>query len=163
RFAPFAGVSAGAHMTIWQTNPVLIIDPVAGYSSWNGAVYTVIDATRVGSAIAVFEGRVWIANGRTITYTAPNTFSNFNAADGAGSFVITDEAFTGDVVALVSALEQLWIMGESSVDAVSNVVSTGTAPNVTTAFTVTNIVTNLGTVYSQSVIGYLRALAFLAP
>lgn len=156
-------VSGAAHVTIWRDAPVLIVDPLTGYFKWDGTTFSVIDPAITGQALAVFEGRVWIADGRTITYTAPNTFDNVDPADGAGSYEITDEAFSGNIVALVSALEQLWVVGESAIDAISNVTAVGTAPNVTTSFTTTNIVTNIGSATSASVLGYFRALAFMSP
>ena len=114
--APAGTVTAGAHLTIWQGTPVLIIDPLNGYFSWDGTVFTTISAGVVGSAIAVFQGRVWISKNRTTQYTAPNTFSDFTAANGAGSFVITDDAFPGNIIALASALEELWIVGQSAIE-----------------------------------------------
>ncbi len=113
-------VSTAAHLAIWQSSPILILDPQFGYMSWDGVTFTVISATQKGNGLAVFEGRVWLFLNRTITVTSPNTFNDFNPANGSTSAIITDEAFPGNVNALVSA-----------------------APN--------------------SVIGYLRALTFLAP
>jgi hypothetical protein len=163
--APPGTVTGGiqTHLTSWQSSRILIVDHNTGYFTWDGATFTTIDATVKGDAIAVFEGRAWIALGRTIQYTAPTTYNDFTAGNGAGSVVITDEAFDGNVVALVSALEELWIIGQSSIDALANVQASGVPPNVATTFSITNIVTNLGTNAAQSVVGYLRALAFLAP
>lgn len=162
--AAAGSVTASAHLTMWQGTPILIIDPTKGYSKWDGTTYTVISAGVVGSAIAVFEGRAWIGGpGRTIQFTAPNTFDDFTVGNGASSFVITDDAFAGNIVALYSALEELWIIGESAIDALANVQASGTPPSVATTFSVTNIVTNLGTTLPNSVIGYLRALTLLAP
>ncbi len=156
-------VTTTAHLTIWQGTPILIIDPVRGYMSWDGATFTILDAAQLDVALAVFEGRVWIAKNRTIVYTAPNTFNDFTAGHGSGSTVLTDEAFPGNILALASALEELWVLGQSAIDAIANVTAAGSSPNVTTAFSITNIVTNLGTNAPASVIGYLRALAFFAP
>lgn len=156
-------VTSSARCTIWRATEVLIVDPTMGYSKWDGTTYTTISASKVGTAIAVFQGRVWIANGRTIEYTAPTTNNDFTVGNGAGSTIITDEAFQGNVVNIVSAQEQLWIVGQSAIDAISNVQSSGTAPNVTTTFSLTNIVTSLGTLAPSSVIGYFRALTLLAP
>src|SRR5206468_8081744 len=126
--------------------------------SWTGAVFTVIDATKLGVSGAVFEGRVFLSNQRTTQLTAPNTFNDFTVANGATSFVLTDEAFPGNIVELHSALEQLWIVGQGAIDALSNVVASGVAPAVTTTFSVTNIVGDLGTNAFASVRGYLRSL-----
>src|SRR5207249_1692345 len=61
--ATFGTVSQRPHLTIWRESPILILDPDHGYLSWDGTTFRVIDATRTGDAIAVFEGRVWIAKG----------------------------------------------------------------------------------------------------
>src|SRR4029077_17329414 len=156
-------VSTAAHLAIFRDSTVLIIDPTLGYSSWNGTTYTVIDATRVGSAIAIFEGRVWIGNGRTITFTAPNSVSDFTVGNGAGTVVITDEAFVGVITSFLSAIEQLWIFSAASVETINNVTATGVAPSVVTTFALTNILTGVGTVAPSSPIGYLRAIAFMSP
>ena len=78
-------VTASARCTIWRGTHVLILDPTLGYSSWDGAAWAIIDAARTGVAIAVFQGRVWFASGRTINFTAPNTYNDFAAGNGAGS------------------------------------------------------------------------------
>jgi hypothetical protein len=155
-------VTTDVVMAIWRGTEILFLDPQTGYSKWDGTTYTVLDATMTGTALAVFQGRAWLFEGRTITFTAPNSNSDFSLATGAGSTIITDEAFAGDVVQAISALEQLWVVGASSVEAIANVVSTGSGPVVTT-FSITNIVTNIGTTAQFSVVGYLRSLAFLAP
>ncbi len=156
-------VTTACVVSIWQASPILFLDPTKGYAKWDGTTYTVIDATKTGQALAVFEGRAWLAKNRTITYTAPTTFDDFVAGDGSGSVVISDDAFQGNIVELASALEQLWIIGQSAIEALANVQATGVAPNVVTTFSITNVVTNLGTNAPFSVIGYFRALAFLAP
>ncbi len=156
-------VSTAAHLAIWQSSPVLIIDPTFGYMSWDGTVFTTISKTQLGLSIAVFEGRVWLGSNRTITVTSPNTFNDFNPANGSTTTVITDESFPGNVTNMTSALEQLWTFAQAAVDAIANVTASGTPPNVTTSFSITNIVTNIGTNAPNSVIGYLRALTFLAP
>jgi len=100
-----AGTLGGdAHVTIWRGTTILILDPVTGYFSWDGAAFTVISATQLGTAIAIFQGRAWLINGRLVTFTAPNTYNDFAAGNGAGSTILTDEAFPGNIVAAVSAL-----------------------------------------------------------
>lgn len=144
-------------ITMWQDGPVLFLDEGEGYLSWNGATLTVIDNTKKGPALAVFEGHAWLRTApRTITYTAPNTYNNFAAGDGAGSFKITDDAFQGAVYQMVSTVEQLWILGASSIDALGNVATSG---GVTT-FAVTNAVTSLGTTFPDTVLGYYRSVTF---
>src|SRR5262249_3577545 len=89
--APAGSTDATAYVTPWRSDRVLILGSTKGLATWDGATYSVIDATKTGTALAVFEGRVWIAIGRTLTFTAPNTHNDFTAANGAGTYVITDE------------------------------------------------------------------------
>lgn len=161
--APAGAVTVNAHITTYQGARFLIVDPTKGYSTWDGTTYSVIDVAKIGVAIAVFEGRVWIAINRTITFTAPNSYTDFSIANGGGSTIITDDAFQGNVISLYSALEQLWVVGQSAIEAIGNVSATGIAPSVVTTFTITNIVTNLGSNAPNSVIAYFRALTLLSP
>src|SRR3990167_6214041 len=142
--------------TIWRGTTILILSSL-GYVSWDGTTFTVISTTQTGAALVVGQGRAWLISERT------NTYNDFTAGNGAGSTILTDEAFDGNVVAAVSALEQIWLVGNASVEALSNVSSSGTAPNVVTVFALTNIVPTIGTTSPQSLRGYFRALTFLAP
>ncbi len=158
-------VTTAARLVIWQSSAVLIID-ANGYFSWDGAVFTsrggVTSAPANGVAIAVFQGRVWIVTGtnnRTIAFSAPGSLSDFQGASAGGSTVITDSNFQGPITQLNSSLEQLWIVGQGAVNAISNVTVSG----VTTSFSNTNVVANIGSNAPGSVIGYFRSLAFVSP
>lgn len=155
--ATFSSSPYQTGIAIWRTGPVLLIDEQTGYFSWNGVTLTTISATRTGPRVVVFESHAWLQTApRTVTYTAPNTFDDFVAGNGAGSFQITDEAFDGQIQGMLSTVEQLWLLSQSAVDALGNV---ATAAGVTT-FTITNALTSLGTVFPESLIGYFRAMVF---
>lgn len=142
-------------ITPWRDGPVLFLDPQAGYCKWDGVTFTVIDAAKKGSIVAVFEGHAWLVTAaRTIEYTAPNTFDDFDPTHGAGALKITDEAFEGAIFQLLSTVEQLWILGATAIDALGNVQTTG---GVTT-FAITNAVRSLGSIYPNSVVPYYRLL-----
>lgn len=119
---------------------------------------SLIDATKTGTTLAVFAGRVWIANNRTTQFTAPNTFSDFDIANAAGSFLMTDSNFVGPIYKLLTALNVLWVFGESAINQVSNVtVLSGTT---TTTFSNINVSSSVGTTFPQSVISFLRQVEF---
>lgn len=155
-------VTTQARLTLFKSAPVLIIDPVKGYLIFDGTKPVFVQsATILGTDIATFEGRTWIANGRTITFTAPNSFTDFTAANGAGSSTVTDSVFPGSITRLLSALEQLYVVGPGAVNAISNVQTAGT-PLITT-FSNTNLVSNVGSVFPSSVNSFFRTFLFLAP
>lgn len=223
-------VTTKARFTVWNDTPLLIVDPVHGYFSWDGTTFlayphvftgdthTTAIVTNIGSTagfmpgmhvagagvpvgttiltvdsptqitltaattstvvgdsltiglgapttpsdIQVFEGRACLLTGpRLITATAPASFTDFQTADGAVNIPILDSIFSGSITRLLSALELLWIVGPSAVNAVSNL-QTGGTPLATT-FSNTNIVANVGSILPSSVEAFFRTFIFLAP
>ncbi len=153
----FSSSPSGTAIVIWQDGPVLFLDDKAGYVKWDGVTFTVIDATKKGHALSVFSGYAFLGTApRTMTFSAPNAFADFVAANGSGSFKITDDAFQGAIQRLISTVSQLWIIGIAAIDALGNI---ATVSGVTT-FSVTNAVTTIGTAFGDSVIGYFRSLIF---
>lgn len=154
-------LTTAARLAMWADSIALIVDPTKGYFGWDGMVFTTFSAARVARDIAVFEGRAWLLTAtRTITFTAPNSFTDFTAGNGGGSTTIADAAFPGQITRLLSALEQLWIVGPAAVDAISNVQTAGT-PLVTT-FSITNVVSNVGTIFPSSVTSFFRTFLFMS-
>lgn len=148
---------------IWRDSPILFLDDTTGYSKWDGTAYTVIDADIKGSSLAVFDGHVWlVTEPRTILFTAPDSYDNFDTGDGAGAFRITDDAFEGQIWSLHSTVQQLWILGATSIDALGGVQFN--VDDSTTTFSVTNAVSSVGSTYFDSAIGsYFRLLTFPTP
>jgi hypothetical protein len=130
----------------------------AAFAGTTSNTVTQIDATKVGTTLAVFSGRVWIANGRTVQYTAPNSFTDFDPADAAGSFIMTDSNFVGNMQKLLAGLDVLWIFGEAAINQLGNV--NIIANTTTTTFSNINVSSSVGTIFPQSVISYLRQIEF---
>lgn len=109
---------------------------------------------QVGTAIATYAGRVWIASARTVSYTDVASYNSFAGAGGA--FTITDNTLHKNINALYSSNGYLYIFGDDSIDILSNVqVSSGA-----TTFSRTNLTTSVGTTQPNSIFSYLRALVF---
>ena len=138
----------------------IIADSALGatFGGQSSNLVSLLDATKIGTTLAVFAGRVWIANNRTVQFTAPNSFNNFSISDSAGSFVMTDSNFVGPITKLLSALDVLWIFGESAINQLSNV--TVLANTTTTTFSNINVSSSVGTIFPQSVISFLRQIEF---
>lgn len=155
-------MSANTRLAVWRDTHILFIDPTKGYAKWDGTIFTIIDAAKTGRGLAVFEGRAWLLSAsRSITFTAPNTFDDFTAASGAGVVTITDSAFPGEITELESALQQLWVVGAGAINAISNVVTSG-SPLITT-FSIVNIVSSIGSAYPYTVTSFLRTFLLLSP
>lgn len=148
--------TSGLSYANWQNSDLLILDNTNGLYNWTGTgTASLVSASVTGTTMAAYEGQLWIASGRTITYSAPNSFSDYTAASGGGNFIVTDEYLEGDVVSLVSSIDYLWITGNGSVSLLSNVqLQSG---NITT-FTVTNVSNVSGVTDAYATMPFLRSL-----
>ncbi len=109
-----------------------------------------------GTAIKVFSGRVWIGNKRTVSFSAPGSYTDFIVNDAAGQFVTNDSSLRSNVTTIQAANNYLYIFGTTSINVISDVrVSTGV-----TLFSNTNISTAAGTAYPLSVVPYFRTIFF---
>jgi hypothetical protein len=162
QIAPAATFTGTVAMAQWKNERILIIAS-NGYWDWDGATLTsrggVTSAPSAGSTIATFAGRVWIGNGRTISYSAPNSFSDFQAVSAGGSTIITDETFKSNIYNLFAANNFLYVFGDSAINVISDVRVSGT----TTLFSNTNVTANFGTTMPLTVFPYYRTLSFGTP
>ncbi len=148
--------AAQCQATMWSNTNLLVIDANVGYGQWNGSTWTLIDGTNKGYSIAVHQGRVWIANGRTVTYSAPGSFTDFTTGSGGGSFTMNDSTLRGDIVALWEKDSILYIIGATSVNAIGDV----TVPSGSTApvFSNSNLQASVGTPFLRSVAELQRVI-----
>lgn len=154
--ASFTGTVA---MAQWKNERILIVAS-NGYWDWDGATLTsrggVTSAPSSGSSIATFAGRVWISLNRTISYSAPNSFSDFQGASAGGSTIITDETFKSNISSLFTANNFLYVFGDSAINVLSDVRVSGT----TTLFSNVNLTATFGTTMPLTVFPYFRTVAF---
>lgn len=150
----------------WGVTGATVTTPGAGYTSaptvtfsgggGSGAagVANLGAAGQVGNCIATYAGRVWIGNGRTVTYTDVASYNSFAGAGGA--FTITDATLHKAITALFPTNGYLYIFGDDSIDLLSNVQVISGA----TTFSRINLTTSVGTTFPTSVFSYLRAIVF---
>lgn len=114
-----------------------------------GAVPSLSGATPPAQAIATFSGRVWVANGRLVSYSAPDSWFDFSAATAGGSFLMEDETLEASVNQIISANGFLYIAGNTSVDTLSDVRVVAGSPPITT-FSKVNISAQIGSQFRQT-------------
>ena len=68
-----------------------------------------------GTDVCVYSGRVWVANGRLISYTAPGTWYDVNPTDAAGNTTITEGLLRQAIYGLEALDNYLYIFADSSV------------------------------------------------
>lgn len=160
------GGGAGATFGFsWQIANPYIIAAGSGYVSptvqafiggvWVNYSMTIqTSGTLLGTSIATYAGRVWVAVDRTVQFTDINSFSSFGGSGGA--FTINDAYLHNNITALFSANNYLYIFGDDSIDLLSNV----SVVNGITQFSRINISASIGTTQPQSIFPYLRTIAF---
>lgn len=155
---------SGSRLAQWKNTIILFVDST-GYYSWNGSAFTLISGTGVptsGTDIAVCFGRVWIAQGRLITFSGANdyTAASFTVANGAGSVALTDPTLRSTVTRLFSANSYLYFIGNTSINAISDLYVPSGASPPTPLFTNTNLQAIIGSNQPGSFFALERGIMF---
>jgi hypothetical protein len=160
----------------WDFSTALIIAS-NGYWYWTGtgqiipvSQYPGLDAATIaalpagGSAIAVYNQMVWIASKRLLNYSAATQFWQFSSAAGGGWTGLIDPTLKSDVQALFAANGYLYLFGETSIDAISDVyypVDPSNGQQLTTpSFTKLNLSAIIGTDQPETIMVYGRLVIF---
>jgi hypothetical protein len=150
--------SAPVHTSGSATNGtctlLYVADPNGAGSS---ATATAEAINQPGTCIQSFSGRVWIADGRTIYYTAADSYNDFTSIS-SGNITLVDATLYGDITQIIAANNFLYIFGESSINVFSDV-RVNTLGE--TLFTNTNISASIGTELFLGVFAYFRSILFI--
>lgn len=162
---------ANSRMAQWKNQIALFIDST-GYYYWDGTTFAKITgsgAPASGTDIAVYAGRVWIAQARVLFFSGADGFSNgvpaipdatnyWSAVNGAGFVNLTDPVLHSNVQRLFAANGYLYIHGTTSVNVISDVYVPAGAVPPTPLFTNLNVQSIIGTDQPASVFTFGRAL-----
>lgn len=151
-----------------QVTQVIMTNPGSGYLANTTVTITGGGATTNATAVAAvttnpivdvatFSGRVWVAQGRTVTYSAAGSYSDFTSVS-AGSFTLTDSTLHGNIRALMSANNYLYIFGDDSINVFSDLRVTSTG---STLFTNANVSASVGTRRIKAIFPYFRSVLFM--
>jgi hypothetical protein len=159
---PLAGVNSQCAQ--WKNTNILFIDST-GYYEYDGTTFALISGPGVpasGNSIAVYAGRVWIVQGRTIFFSGANDFSapSWTVANGAGFVSLTDPTIRASVTKLIAANGYLYIFSSSGINAISDVYVPQGANPPTPVFTNQNLQALIGSSNPNSVIPYDRNIMF---
>ncbi len=137
------------------TNAANVTATVSG--DGNGAVLQAIVNSEPNVGIASFSGRVWIAAGRTVYYSAAGSYSDFTSVS-AGSVTLTDSTLHGNIIQLLTANNFLYIFGDNSINVFSDVRVTTSG---ITLFTNTNVSASVGSELKNAIFPYFRSVLFM--
>ena len=137
----------------YTSNPTVTI---SGGGATINATAKALATTQVNADIATFQGRVWIAQGRNVFYSAAGSYSDFISVS-AGSINLTDDTLHSNILNLTSANNFLYVFGIDSINVFSDV-RVGTTGS--TVFTNTNVSASIGSKRIDAVFPYFRSLLF---
>lgn len=112
-----------------------------------------------GTAVETYTGRVWVANGPTITFSAPGSFADFSSASGGGNFTSSDSFLRVAYIQLLQTNGFLYLIGDSSVNYISGVQTSG-SPALVTTFTNQNADPEVGSPFPGTVDVFGRNIVF---
>jgi hypothetical protein len=138
------------------TNSSNISVTITGGGGSNATAKAIINTEPV-VGIQSFSGRVWIANGRTVSYLAAGSYSDFISVS-AGQVVLTDATLHGNITQLLSANNFLYLFGDESINVFSDVRVTNAG---TTLFTNTNVSASVGSKLPYAIYPYFRSVLFM--
>jgi hypothetical protein len=130
---------------------------ISGGGATTNATANAVILTSPTVGVASFSGRVWVAQGRTITYSSAVSFTDFSTVS-AGQIVLSDSTLHGNIQQLLSANNFLYIFGDDSINVFSNV---QVQSNGSTIFTNTNVSASVGSKRANSIFPYFRSVLFM--
>lgn len=148
--------------TVYGSNQALTLIFTGGGGTSAAATLIAMPTFISGSAIETYQGRVWLANNATIIFTAPGSAFDFTTANGGGNFTSTDSFLRVKFTQLKQTNGFLYLIGDSSVNYISGVQTSGTGP-VTTTFTNQNADPEVGTPWGATPLVFSRNILFANP
>lgn len=111
----------------WKQERIVVVDPANGSFTWNGTTAAVVDATIDGNYITVWEGRLFIfrIDTNAVIFTAPDTYNDFNTANGAGVVEITVPNVRGNITGIATTTDIIYVFAENATLTISNLEQDG--------------------------------------
>lgn len=146
---------------------IIVTQQTDGYYIWDGAtLYSpggsgpgggTMPLGIGGTAVEVYAGRIWIASGATIYFSAPGSLVLFASA-GGGNFSSSDSYLRVNFTGLKQSNGFLYLVADSSINYISGVQTSG-SPAVTT-FTNQNLDPEVGTPWPTTIEVFNRNIIF---
>ena len=122
----------------------------AASPAWlNNGVATTMPSGVKGTYVETYQSRAWVADGPVEHFSAPGNGASFSGAAGGGSFTSNDSFLRVNFVANKQSNGFLYLFGDSSINVISNVQTSGSP--LATTFNNQNVDPQIGTPWPGSV------------
>lgn len=106
--------------------------PGSAAPSWvTGGATTNLPGSLNCTAMEVYGGRLWIFYGAGASFSAPNNAADFSTANGGGSFPYQGDQLVNSWNDVAQSSNFLYMFGDSSINSINNVQTSGTPPVTT--------------------------------
>lgn len=116
-----------------------------------------------GNALETYQGSIFVANKNKVEFTAPGTTTEFASSLGGGSLIASDNFLRFNVVAIRQATGFLYLLGDSSINVLSNLQTSVTNNVASTTFNNSNVDPQIGCSWRDTTVTFGRALMFANP
>ncbi len=152
----------------YTSAPTIVVS--SGYNNAAAATGTLMPYGVSGAAIETYMQRVWLPypnqtgneeNGGTFLVSAPGSLTDFATSDGGVTYTSTDSFLRYQYTNIKQLNGYLYPFGDSSIDVISNVQTSGSTS--TTTFNYQNTDPQVGTSWRDTVIDFSRTLLVANP
>lgn len=143
----------------WLAGEAVTLGFTGGGGTSAAATMTIMPFGIQGTVIETFVSRAWVGNGPVISFTAPESVTDFATSDGAGTITSQDSFLRVGFYGLKQANGFLYTLGDSSINTISGV-STNTATPPVTTFSNQNVDPQIGTPWKDTVQVFSRNIVF---
>ena len=156
-----ATVTAGVVTAVTVTNPGLgyinaAVELQGGNNAANVLAFTMPQGVQATS-IETYQNIIWTSVGTKMSFTGPNSVSDFSTVGGGGSAPASDSYLRRQITCLKQANGFLYRFGDSSINVISNVQTGSTG---ITTYNNSNVDAQVGTPYRDTIVSFGRALVF---
>lgn len=162
----------GVGVTQWGNQYIIIVaaDQPSGNGLffWDGTTfffpgdalpgYSTVSTGIEGSSAEVYQGRLWITNGASVYFSAPQDPADFATMDGGGAFTSFDSFLRIQYQRAIQSSGFLYLIADSSVNYISQVVTAGDP--ATTTFSNQNADPEIGSPFPATAWVYSRSIMF---
>ena len=162
------GAELQANLTAGAVSSVDVINPGLGYtkasiifSGGNNAASATIGIMPFGvrgTAIETYQSRAWIVNNAVLSFTAPESLTDFSTSAGGGAAPSTDSFLRVGYTRPVQTSGFLYLVADSSINYISGVQTAGVPP--TTTYTNQNADPEIGTPWASAINVFSRNIVF---
>lgn len=141
-------ISAGLTANTFEVSETLGGAAVNTSGTQSGVQTLSTAAPTVGTCIAIWKGSVFIASGRTLFFSAPDSFTDFQTISSGGSVIDTYSSLRNQINALVAAQDYLYVVGDHATHTATGIQSfTGAG----TVLTLLDTLPGVGSPYQDTV------------